>query len=145
MTHVPYKGSNLALIDLLAGRIQLNVSTIPASLPHVKAGKLRALAVTSRERIAALPATATVAEAGYPGYHVELWVAVFVPARAPAAVIARLDREISATVGSPELRGALVEQGFQAGGATRGELAELVHEDGARWRKVIQDAGLKPE
>ena len=145
MTHVPYKGSNLALIDLLAGRIQLNVSTIPATLPQVKAGKLRALAVTSRERISALPQTATVAEAGYPGYHVALWVGVFVPARTPAAVIARLDREIGAIVGSAELRDALVEQGFQAGGATRDEFARLTQEDGARWRKVISDAGLRPE
>jgi len=145
MTHVPYKGSNLALIDLLAGRIDLNISTIPASLPHVKSGKLRALAVTSRERMAALPDTATVAESGFPGYHVELWVGVFVPARTPETVIARLDREVNAVVGSPELRAALLDQGFQAGGATRGEFARITREDGARWRKVIRDAGLKPE
>jgi tripartite-type tricarboxylate transporter receptor subunit TctC len=145
MTHVPYKGSNLALIDLLAGRIQLNVSTIPPSLPHVKAGRLRALAVTSRERMAALPATPTVAESGFPGYQVALWVGVYLPARTPAAVVDRLDREIGAIAGTPGLREALVEQGFQSGGATRGEFAKLARDDGARWRKVIEDAGLKPE
>jgi tripartite-type tricarboxylate transporter receptor subunit TctC len=145
MVHVPYKGSNLAVIDLLAGRIQLNISTIPATLQQVRSGKLRALAVTSRERMAALPRTATVAESGFPGYHVSLWVAVFVPARTPAALTARLDREIGAVVRSAELRDALVEQGFETGGAARGELATLVREDSARWRKVIADAGLRPE
>src|SRR5262249_2258794 len=88
MVHVPYKGSNLALIDLLAGRIELNVSTISASLPHVRSGKLRALAVTSLERNSILPETPTVAESGFPGYQVSLWMGTFVPARTPATVTA---------------------------------------------------------
>jgi tripartite-type tricarboxylate transporter receptor subunit TctC len=145
MVHVPYKGSNLALIDLLAGRIQLNVSTIPASLPQVRAGKLRALAVTSRDRISALPDTPTVAESGVRGYHVALWVGVFVPARTSGPVTGRLNREIGSIMGSSELRGALVEQGFEPGAATPEAFAKLVREDGARWRKVISDAGLKPD
>jgi tripartite-type tricarboxylate transporter receptor subunit TctC len=145
MVHVPYKGSNLALIDLLAGRIQLNVSTIPASLPHVKAGKLRALAVTSRNRVAALPQTPTIAESGFPGLHGSLSVGVFVPARTPGAVTALLNREIVTTVRSAELREVLVEQGFEAGDGTPEAFGKLMREDTARWRKVIADAGLKPE
>jgi tripartite-type tricarboxylate transporter receptor subunit TctC len=145
MVHVPYKGSNLALIDLLAGRIQLNVSTIAASLAHVRAGKLRALGVTSRERNSALPEIPTVAESGLPGYHVSLWMGVFVPARTPGAVTVLLTREFGSILRSTELRGALVEQGFEAGAAAPGAVAKLVREDSARWRKVINEAGLKPE
>ena len=145
IVHVPYKGSNLALIDLLAGRIHLNISTIAASLPHVRAGKLRALAVTSQQRVAALPQIPTIAESGFPGYQASLWVGVFVPARTPGAVGARINREINATLGSAELRDALAEQAFEPGTGTPDAFAKLIREDTARWRKVISDAGLKPE
>lgn len=145
MVHVPYKGSTLALIDLLAGRIQLNISTLPAPLPHVRAGKLRALAVTSRERISALPQTPTVAESGLPGYHVSLWMGVFVPARTPAAVTSQINRELAGVLRAAELRDTLVEQGFEPGAAAQGGFAKLVREDSARWRKAIDEAGLKPE
>jgi len=145
MVHVPYKGSNLALIDLLAGRIHLNISTIAASLPHVRAGKLRALAVTSQQRVAALPQVPTIAESGFPGYQASLWVGVFVPARTPGAVVARINREINATLGSAEMRDALAEQAFEPGTGTPDAFAKLIREDTARWRKVIQDAGLRPE
>jgi len=145
MVHVPYKGSTLALIDLLAGRIQLNISTIPASLPHVRSGKLRALAVTSQARVSALPQTPTVAESGLPGYHASLWMGVFVPARTPGAVIALLDRELGATLRSADLREALVEQGVEPGALAPNAFAKLLRADTARWRKVIKEAGLKPE
>ncbi len=144
MLHVPYKGSTLALIDLLAGRIQLNVSTIPASLPHVRAGKLRALAVASRGRVSALPQTPTVAESGLPGFHASLWVGVFLPARAPGAVTALINREIGTVMRSTEVRETLVEQGFEAVAVTPEAFAKLLREDTVRWRKVITDAGLKP-
>jgi tripartite-type tricarboxylate transporter receptor subunit TctC len=145
MVHVPYKGSNIALIDLLAGRIQLNISTIAASLPQVRAGKLRVLAVTSQKRVSALPQTPTVAESGFPGYQASLWVGAFVPVRAPAALVARLNREINATLGSTEMRDALAEQAFEPGAGTPDAFARLIREDTARWRKVISEAGLKPE
>ena len=145
MVHVPYKGSNLALIDLLAGRIQLNISTIAASLPHVKAGKLRALGVTSQKRVAALPQTPTIAESGFPGFQSSLWVGAFVPARTPGALVARLNREINTTLEAAEVRNALADQAFEPGAATPAAFARLIREETARWRKVIQDAGLKPE
>ena len=145
MVHVPYKGSNLALIDLLAGRIHLNISTIAASLPHVKAGKLRALGVTSQKRVAALPQIPTIAESGFPGYQASLWVGVFVPARAPAALVARLNREINTTLGATEIRNVLAEQAFEPGAGTPDAFAKLIREDTTRWRKVISDAGLKPD
>jgi len=145
MVHVPYKGSNLALIDLLAGRIQLNVSTIAASLPHVRAGKLRALAVASRQRIATLPQTPTVAESGFPDYVAVLWVGVFVPASTPGPVLARVNRELGATLRTAGMREALAEQAFEPGELAPAAFTRLIREDIARWRKVITDAGIRPE
>ena len=145
MVHVPYKGSNLALIDLLAGRIELNISTIAASLPHVKAGKLRALGVTSLKRIPALPQTPTVAESGFPGYQASLWVGAFVPARAPGPVVALVNRELNATLRSAEVRNALAEQAFEPGALSPDAFGKMIREETARWRRVISDAGLKPE
>jgi tripartite-type tricarboxylate transporter receptor subunit TctC len=145
MVHVPYKGSNLALIDLVAGRIELNISTIAASLPHVRAGKLRALAVASPQRISALPQTPTVAESGFPGYRATLWVGVFLPSRAPGAVVSRVNRELNSALRAPGLREALTEQAFEAGGLTPDAFARLMREDTALWRKVIGDAGLKTD
>ena len=145
MAHVPYKGSNLALIDLLAGRIQLNISTIAASLPHVRAGKLRALAVASRQRIATLPQTPTVAESGFPDYQAVLWVGVFVPASTPAAVLARVNGELGVTLSTPGMREALAEQAFEPGDLAPAAFTRLIRDDIARWRKVIADAGLKPD
>jgi len=145
MVHVPYKGSTLALIDLLAGRIQLNISTIAASLPQVKAGKLRALAVTSQKRVSALPQTPTVAESGFPGYQASLWVGLFVPARTPGTVVGLLNRELNSVLGSAEMRELLADQAFEPGALAPEALTRLIREDTARWRKVISEAGLKPE
>jgi tripartite-type tricarboxylate transporter receptor subunit TctC len=145
MVHVPYKGSNLALIDLLAGRIQLNISTIAASLPHVKAGKLRALAVTSPKRVATLPQTPTVMESGFPGYQASLWVGLFIPARGSGRLTDLLNREVNATLRAAELRDALAEQAFEPGDLTPAAFARLIRDDTARWRRVIDDAGLKSD
>ena len=145
MVHVPYKGSTLSTIDLLAGRIQLQITTIPASLPHVRAGKLRALAVTSRERVSGLRETPTVAESGFPGFHASLWMGVYVPARTPGAVTATLSREFTSTLGAAPLREALVEQGFEPGKLAPAAFSKLMREDAARWRKVIAEAGIKCE
>lgn len=145
MVHVPYKGSNLALIDLLAGRIQLNISTIAASLPHVKAGKLRALAVTSLKRVSTLPQTPTIVESGFPGYQASLWVGLFMPAGTPGRLIDRISREIGATLRAADLRDALAEQAFEPGDLAPTAFARLIRDDTARWRKVISDAGLKPD
>jgi tripartite-type tricarboxylate transporter receptor subunit TctC len=145
MVHVPYKGSNLALIDLLAGRIQLNISTIAASLPHVKAGKLRALGVTSVKRVAVLPQTPTVAESGFPGYQASLWVGAYLPARTPPQIVARVNGELNATLRLAEVRDALAEQAFEAGALSPEAVGKLMRDETVRWRKVIQDAGLRPE
>lgn len=145
MVHVPYKGSNLALVDLLAGRIQLNISTIAASLGHVKAGKLRALAVTSDKRVSALPQTPTVAESGFSGYQASLRVGTFLPARTPGAVVKRVNQEIGSALRDPAVRGALADQAFEPGDLAPEAFGKLMRADAARWKKVIGEAGLKPE
>lgn len=145
MVHVPYKGSNLAVLDLLAGRIELNISTIAATLPQVRAGKLRALGVTSAKRVPALPQTPTVAESGFPGYHASLWVGAFVPSRTPAAIVSALNRELDATLQAAEVRDTLAEQAFEPGALSAEAFARMIREETARWRKVIQEAGLRPE
>ena len=145
MVHVPYKGSTLAMVDLIAGRIQLQITTVPASLPQVKAGKLRALAVTSRERISVLPQLPTVAESGLPGYYAALWMTVFVPAGTPPPVIGRINRELSAAMGADAMRDALTDQGFVPRPLGPDDAARLLREETARWRKVIVEAGIKSE
>lgn len=145
MVHVPYKGSNLPLIDLLANRIQLNVSTIVASLPYVRSGKLRALAVTSRGRNSILPQTPSVAESGFPDYQAMLWMGVFLPTRAPATVVGRINRELISTLRATDLREALAEQAFAPAELSMAAFTKLMHDDIARWGKVIADAGLKSE
>jgi tripartite-type tricarboxylate transporter receptor subunit TctC len=145
MVHVPYKGSTLAIVDLLAGRIQLQITTVPASLPHVRAGKLRALAVTSRERLSALPQIPTVGESGLPGYHAALWMAVFAPMRTPEPVIRLVDSRIATLMSAPQMRESLNEQGFESRPQGPEGVAKLVREDTARWRKVIVDAGIRAD
>jgi tripartite-type tricarboxylate transporter receptor subunit TctC len=145
MLHVPYKGSTLAMVDLLAGRIELQITTIPAALGQLKAGKLRALAVTSGERVSALPDVPTVAEAGLAGYHAALWMAVFVPRGTPAALVARLDREIGAVMGAPAVREALTGQAFAARPLGPQDTARVLREDAARWGRVIAEAGIRAQ
>jgi tripartite-type tricarboxylate transporter receptor subunit TctC len=145
MVHVPYKGSTLAIVDLLAGRIQLQITTVPASLPHVKAGKLRALAITSRERIAVLPHIATVSESGFPDYHAALWMAVFVPVRTPAALAAVVNDHIAKAMEASQMRAALADQGFEVRTAGRETTARLMREDAERWSRLIVEAGIRPD
>jgi tripartite-type tricarboxylate transporter receptor subunit TctC len=145
MVHVPYKGSTLAIVDLLAGRVQLQITTVPASLPHVKAGKLKALAVTSRSRISALPNIATVSESGFPDYHAALWMAVFIPVRTPASLVAVVNDHVARAMEAPQMRGALAEQGFEVKTTGRESAAKLMREDAVRWNRLILEAGIRPD
>jgi tripartite-type tricarboxylate transporter receptor subunit TctC len=144
IVHVPYKGTGPAVTDLLGGQVEMMMSGAPALLPHVRAGKLRALAVTSLERNSVLPETPTLAESGLPGYKVSLWMGLFVPARTPGAVTARLNRDVGTLSGTADFRSALAEQGFDPLAATPDAFSKLLRDEVARWRKVILDAGLKP-
>jgi tripartite-type tricarboxylate transporter receptor subunit TctC len=142
MTHVPYRGTAQSVIDLMEGRIELLMGTIAPSLAHIRDGKMRALATTGAKRNAQLPDVPTVAESGLTGYEAGLWSAFVLPAKAPAAVVARLNREVIAVVNAPETRAALDKQGVVVETSTPEELAALIRNDVTRWGAIIREAGI---
>jgi tripartite-type tricarboxylate transporter receptor subunit TctC len=142
MTHVPYRGTAQSVIDLMEGRIELLMGTIAPSLAHIRDGKMRALATTGAKRNAQLPDVPTVAESGLAGYEAGLWSAFVLPAKAPPAVVARINREVIAVVNAPETRAALDKQGVVVETSTPEELATLIRNDVARWGAIIREAGI---
>jgi tripartite-type tricarboxylate transporter receptor subunit TctC len=145
LTHVPYKGSTQILPDLLDGRIDMALDSLPAYMTHLKSGRLRALAVASRERSRVLPELPTMAEAGLPGVVSQTDYAVYAPAGTPKDVIALLNREINAVLQADDLRAKLGAQGIEiTGGTPEGLQAELADEV-AKWAKVVRDANLKAQ
>jgi tripartite-type tricarboxylate transporter receptor subunit TctC len=145
LVHVPYKGAAPALADLLGGQVQLMFSTMPPALPHVKDGKLRALAVTSLKRSRAMPELPTVDEVALPGFEANTWHGVVVPAGTPAAVVVRLNREIVAILHMPEVVERLSGQGAEALGSTPEEFAAYIKSETLKWAKVVRDSGAKAE
>jgi len=145
MVHVPYRGTAQSVIDLMEGRIELLMGTIAPSLAHIRAGKMRALATTGARRNAQLPDVPTVAEQGLAGYEAGLWTAFVLPAKAPAAIVARINREVIAVVGSPETQAALDKQGVVVETSTPDELGKRIRDDGARWGTIIRESGVKPK
>src|SRR5213594_4254793 len=145
MVHVPYKGAAPALADLLGGQVQLMFSTMPPALPHVKDGKLRALAVTSAKRSPAAPELPTVDEIALPGFEANTWHGVVVPAGTPPAVVARLNREIVAILHLPDVVERLSGQGAEALGSTPEEFAAYIKSETLKWAKVVRDSGAKAE
>jgi len=145
LVHVPYKGAAPALADLLGGQVQLMFSTMPPALPHVKDGKLRALAVTSRKRSPAAPELPTIDEAALPGFEAITWHGVVAPAGTPAAIIARLNREIVAILHLPEVVERLSGQGTEALGSTPEEFASYIKSESVKWAKVVRESGAKAE
>jgi tripartite-type tricarboxylate transporter receptor subunit TctC len=142
MTHVPYRGTAQSVIDLMEGRIELLMGTIAPSLAHIRDGKMRALATTGAKRNAQLPDVPTVAESGLAGYEAGLWSAFVLPAKAPPAVVARINREVIAVVNAAETRAALDKQGVVVETSTPEELATLIRNDVARWGAIIREAGI---
>jgi tripartite-type tricarboxylate transporter receptor subunit TctC len=142
MTHVPYRGTAQSVIDLMEGRIELLMGTIAPSLAHIRDGKMRALATTGAKRNAQLPDVPTVAESGLAGYEAGLWSAFVLPAKAPPAVVARINREVIAVVNAPETRAALDKQGVVVETSTPEELGALIRNDVTRWGAIIREAGI---
>ena len=145
LIHVPYKGAAPALADLLGGQVQLMFSTMPPALPHVKDGKLRALAVTSLKRSPAAPDLPTVDEIALPGFEANTWHGVVVPAGTPGAIVARLNREIVAILHLPDVVERLSGQGAEALGSTPEEFAAYIKSESVKWAKVVRDSGAKAE
>jgi tripartite-type tricarboxylate transporter receptor subunit TctC len=143
MTHVPYKGSAPAIQDLLGGQVQLMFDNLPSALPQIRAGKLRALGVTSATRAAALPDVPTIAESGLPGFEASSWFGLLAPAGTPRDVVARLDAEVAKWLGSPEARDKLLAQGAIAGGGSPEDFARHIAAETAKWAKVVKESGAK--
>jgi len=145
LVHVPYKGASPALADLLGGQVQVMFSTMPPALPHVKDGKLRALAVTSLKRSPAAPDLPTLDEAGLPGFEAITWHGVVLPAGAPAEVIGKLNREIVAILHLPDVVERLSAQGAEPVGSTPEEFAAYIRSETAKWAKVVRESGATAE
>ncbi|HET9403224.1 MAG TPA: tripartite tricarboxylate transporter substrate binding protein [Burkholderiales bacterium] len=143
ITHVPYKGGGPAMVDLLGGNIQLIFATAASSISHIKAGKARALAVTTAKRSALVPDLPTVAEAGLPGYEANNWNGFFVPAKTPRPVVNRLNKEISTALLLPDIKEFLFKQGLDAAPGTPEQFAKYMRSEYAKWTKVIRAAGLE--
>ena len=146
MLHFPYRGSGPALLDLIAGNTDLMFDNLPSALPHIKAGKLLALAVTSAQRSPAVPELPTVAEAGgsvLKGYEASSWFGLLAPSSQPADQVARLQREAAAALATPGLRERLAGQGAVAGGGSSAEFAALIASETAKWAKVVKVSGAK--
>jgi tripartite-type tricarboxylate transporter receptor subunit TctC len=145
MVHVPYKGVAQALVDLMSGEVQLMFGTLVAILPHIKAGRLRALAVTGRDRSALLPEVPTLAESGLPGYEAGSWYGILAPAGTPGAIVARLNAEINAAIRQPEVRERLAAEGAEVVGGTPEQFAAHIRGELGRTKKLVREAGLRIE
>jgi tripartite-type tricarboxylate transporter receptor subunit TctC len=154
MVHLPYKGGGPAMIDLVAGQVSLSFASMPSSLPFARSGKLRALAVGGAKRSPAAPEIPTVAESGLPGFDVTDWQGLLAPARTPAVVIERLNREVIRILGEREVKDRLAQYaknprpaaaGLQVATNTPTQFAEFIRAEIDKWGKVIRAAGIKPE
>jgi tripartite-type tricarboxylate transporter receptor subunit TctC len=146
IVHVPYKGGGPAVADTLGGQIWVVMATMPAAISHVRAGKLRALAVTTLKRNPGAPDVPTVAEAlRIPDYEVDSWYALFAPAKTPPAIIARMQKEVARAIELPEVKQRLLEQGGDTVGSSPEELDRVVKRELRKWAEVVRDAGLKTD
>jgi tripartite-type tricarboxylate transporter receptor subunit TctC len=144
LTHVPYRGSAPALTDMLAGQVHVMFDNMPPSLPHIKAGKLRALAVTTAQRSQALPDVPTVAET-VPGYEASAFFGIAVPKGTPAAIVERLNREVNNALKDPKVAARLAELGGIQIGGTPADFTKLVEDETAKWEKVIKSGNVTLE
>jgi tripartite-type tricarboxylate transporter receptor subunit TctC len=143
--HVPYKGTSQLLPDLLDGRVSMALDSMPAHLPHIKAGRLRALAVASRQRSAQLPDVPTLSELGLTGFQSNTDYALYAPARTPKDIIALLNREMNVVLQQPDVRAKLAAQGIEVSGSSPEALHKELLEELAKWSKVIKTANISPE
>lgn len=146
MTHIPYKGENPALADVLGGQVAFMFSNLPIGLPHVKAGKLRALAITSLQRSQLAPEFPTIAESGIPGFDTATWSGLYLPAATPREIVNRVHADVMKALNLPDVKQRMFNQGIDPGAATTPEAhAAFVKAEIVRWGKVIREAGVKAE
>ena len=145
LQHVPYKGSAPAMMDLMAGRIDIMFDNIPLPLPHIKAGKLRALAVTAAQRSAVLPDMPTLAEAGVKGFDVSSWYGIYAPAGLPRELVQRLNAAFNEALRAPEIRDQLSAQGWAVTGGTPEQFGAFARAEQERWATVVKTANVRVE
>lgn len=143
LIHVPYKGGGPAVVDAMAGHVESIFSLISTQTPHVRAGKLHALAVSSAKRSAALPQVPTVAESGYPGFEASGWLGLVFPAKTPRAIVDRIQKEAVAVLNLREVQSQLEDLGLDAEGSDPGAFHAKIKADYARWGKLVREAGIK--
>jgi len=145
MVHVPYKGGAPAAVALASGEVSVGVTEPTSMLPHVRAGRVRALAVTDPKRSITVPEIPTVAESGVPGYETNSWIALFAPAGTPAEIINRLSTESARALKLSEVRERILKSGQEPVSNSPAEMARILRTDFEKWRSVIKDAGIKPD
>src|SRR5262249_53450200 len=143
--HVPYKAAPAALLDLMAGRLSYTFDSLSIQMPQVKAGKIRALGVTSSQRLAALPEIPTIAESGLPGFEYWSWMGICAPAGTPSPIVARLNLEIVRILGTQHAKDWFAAEGGEPKGETPEEFAAFIRAEHARWGKIIREAGIRAE
>jgi len=143
MMHVPYKGSSPALTDLIGGQVQIMFDNLPSSLPQIKGGKLRAVAVTSMKRAPALPDVPTINESGLPGFEASSWFGILAPAGTPAPIVARINAEVNKWLQSADAREKLLGQGAEAAGGSPEQFAAYIRSETEKWAKVVKASGAK--
>lgn len=142
---VAYKGSGVALTDIVGGQVQLLIDTVPAVLPQISAGKIKAIAISTGQRSELAPNIPTIAESGMPGFELVAWNAMFAPAKTPPEAIKRLHEELAKALADPEVKARLLKLGFEPGKGTPESLAAFVQSESARWGGAIRKAGIKAD
>lgn len=145
MLHIPYKGSAPAVNDLLGGQVQSMFDNAPSAMPHVKAGKLRAIAITSRERSSLLPDVPTIAESGYPGFEVQSWFGLAAPAGTPKEVLAKLNAALNKALGAPDIKQRLNDMLATPAPGSSDDMRQFVASQIQSWREVVKASGAKAE
>jgi tripartite-type tricarboxylate transporter receptor subunit TctC len=145
LVHVPFKGSGQAIVDLVAGQVDMNFDSIPATTQHIKSGKLRALAVTSARRASGFLDVPTIAESGYPGYDLTTWWGLFAPAGTPEDVLERVHADAGAALRNPEVRERFAGLSVDPGGGSRADFAGYVREEVAKYARIVKQLGIKVE
>jgi tripartite-type tricarboxylate transporter receptor subunit TctC len=145
LVHVPYKGGGPAMSDLVGGHVPSMFATAPTVVPQVKASKIRAIATTSAQRSAFFPDVPTIAESAYPGYDATNWYAYVAPVRTPREIVLRLNRDLVASLSSPDVKEQLYANGVESKPSTPEELTKVIERELATWGRVVKEAGIKPE
>ena len=145
LRHIPYKGSNPALMDALAGNVDLLVSSVPSAMAQVKAGKLRPLAVTSIKRSSSLPDVPTVADSGYKGFDMSTWYGLMMPAGTPKPVVEQMNAAVNKLLATPEMQKAIHDQGAEPQSMSADAFSKQLAADYRLWEKIVSDAGIKLE